>query len=66
MFYGVVLLSGNNDLKTISLFRSQSVDLLFLKGAEAVFICEHDAFSYGYEQSERRKVEFDPEIYNIK
>lgn len=66
MLYGVYVKSGDKNNKPKMRLRSSSdANFLFRKGCEAVFLCESDAFRYGFEQSEMRSVEFDTNIINI-
>lgn len=63
MLYGVYVKSGDENSKPQMRMRSSSdANFLFGKGCEAVFLCETDAFGYGFEQSRMRKIEFDRNI----
>lgn len=68
MVYGIAVVHDTNDYSkmTIRIWRNGNASLLMNKGCEAVFITEHAAFSYAYEQAERRNIEFDPAVYDVK
>jgi hypothetical protein len=36
------------------------------KGCEAVFITEHSAFAYAYDEAEKRNIEFDPKVCDVE
>lgn len=63
MLYGVYVRSGDENNKIqMRRITSSDANLLFLKGCEAVFLCETDAYGYGYEQSQRRRIDFEKSI----
>ena len=68
MVYGVTVVHDTNDYSkmTMRLWRNGNASLLMNKGCEAVFITETSAFSYAYEQAERRSIEFDPQVYDVE
>lgn len=66
MVYGIAVVHDTNDYNKMTILRNGSASLLMNKGCEAVFITEHAAFSYAYEQAERRNIEFDPAVYDVK
>lgn len=60
MLYGVYVRSGDENNKIqMRRITSNDANLLFRKGCEAVFLCETDAYDYGYEQSKRREIDFE-------
>lgn len=67
MVYGVCVVHNTDDYKkiTLQIWRNGNASLLMNKGCEAVFIDEPTAFAYAYEQAERRKIQLDPEIYDV-
>jgi hypothetical protein len=67
MVYGVAVIhdTDNYDNMKLQLWKNGNANLLFNKGCEAVFICEPDAISYAYEQSEIRKIGLDLNVYYI-
>ena len=67
MVYGVVVEHDTNDYSkmTIRIWRNGNASLLMNKGCEAVFIDEMTAKAYGYEQAEKRKVNFDSVVYDV-
>lgn len=68
MVYGIAVVHDTNDYSkmTMRIWRNGSASLLMNKGCEAVFITEHAAFSYAYEQAERRSIEVDPEVQDVE
>ena len=63
MLYGVYIRSGDENNKVeMRRIASSDANLLFRKGCEAVFLCETDAYGYGYEQSQRREIDFERNI----
>lgn len=66
MLYGIYVKSGDENTKPqMRMATSSDSNLLFRKGCEAVFLCETDAFAYGYEQSKRRHIDFDRTIIDV-
>lgn len=66
MLYGIYVKSGDEKSKPQMRMRSSNdANFLFRKGCEAVFLCESDAFGYGFEQSKMRSVEFDTNTIDI-
>lgn len=68
MVYGVVVVYDTNDYSkmTMRLWRNGNASLLMNKGCEAVFITEHAASVYAYEQAEKRGIEFNPKVYDVE
>jgi hypothetical protein len=63
MLYGVYVRSGDENSKTqMRRITSSDANLLFHKGCEAVFVCETDAYGYGYEQSQMRGIDFERNV----
>ena len=68
MVYGVTVVHDTNDYSkmTMRLWRNGNASLLMNKGCEAVFITEHAAFTYAYDEAEKRSIEFDSEVYDVE
>ena len=68
MVYGVVAVHDTDDYSkiTMSLWSNGNATLLMNKGCEAVFIDEMSARAYAYEQSNIRKVGFNPKVHNVE
>lgn len=68
MVYGVVVVHDTNDYSkmTMRLWRNGNASLLMNKGCEAVFITEHSAFAYAYDEAEKRNIEFDPKVCDVE
>lgn len=63
MLYGIYVKSGDeNNKPQIRMRISSDSNFLFHKGCEAVFLCESDAYAYGFEQSKMRSIDFDNTI----
>lgn len=63
MLYGVYVRSGDENNKIqMRMIASSDANLLFRKGCEVVFLCKTDAYGYGYEQSQKRGINFERNI----
>lgn len=66
LVYGVAVVYDDEDYNKskMEIWSSYKPALLFNMGCKAIFILQTDAYSYGYEQSERRKIGFDGKVIN--